>query len=100
MKNDKNLPSNENDIKSYRNQKKKKLIYLEGYKDNYDVDKFISDLLIYFDGEVDFDLEKIREALNEAGKLESLIKKAEKKNTHPVVVFIQELFKDLTAEKS
>ena len=93
--NRKNPDNEEKDIESYRKAKKDKIARLSDYKSGYDVDKFILDLELYFNNEVDFNLKKIRQTLEAPGKLDQLIEKAKSKETHPVTEFIQELFKDL-----
>jgi aconitase A len=97
MNHDRNRPIDDS-IQPYRKERENRLIYLQDYKKNYTLDKLISDLTIYFEGEVDFDLDKIRKDIAKPGRLEKLVEKARKKNTHPVIEFIQELLKDLTAE--
>ena len=78
-----------------RQARRDKLSKLTDYKKNYSIDVFISDLVNYFDNEVDFNLEKIRKLIEEPGKLGALVSEAKSKNTHPVVEFVQEFFKDL-----
>ena len=95
VSNNKNPAEEDRNIKGYRKEKKDKISKLDNYKDDYSVDKLILDLKRYFEDEVDFNIEKIRKTLEEPGKLDQLIKKAKKENTHPVTEFIQEIFKDL-----
>jgi len=93
--NNKNPADEDRNIESYCKEKKDKISKLNDYKQGYNVDKFILDLKLYFNEEVDFNLKRIRKTVGEPGKLDQLIKKAEEKNTHPVTEFVQELFKDL-----
>ena len=84
------------EVEFCRQAKKKKMPELGGYRNNYTCSKFMSDLVKYFDNEVDFNLIKIRQIIKEPGRLSHLIERAREKNTHPVTEFIQELFKDLS----
>ena len=86
---------NEKDIEKYRKARTGKLSRLGEYSKDYNSDKFIVDLKIYFNNEVDFNLKKVRQTIEAPGKLDGLIEKAKKKNTHPVTEFVQEIFKDL-----
>ena len=95
VNNNKNPAEKDRNIENYRKEKKGKISKLGDYKHDYNLDKFILDLKMYFEDEVDFNIEKIHKILEEPGKLDQLIKKAEKRNTHPVTEFVQELFKDL-----
>ncbi|MBU1112542.1 MAG: hypothetical protein KKH93_01530 [Candidatus Omnitrophica bacterium] len=83
------------DYEILRRNQAKKISNLSDYYKNYNLDVFMEDLLVYFDGQVDFNLAKIRQELLKPQRLENLIKKASQKNTHPVVEFLQELFQDL-----
>ncbi len=85
------------DIKGYRRQKNDKLAKLNDYKQGYTAGKFIFDLESYFEGEVDFNLERIQQLIEEPGRLDHFIREATKKNTHPVTEFIQEIFKELSS---
>jgi hypothetical protein len=80
------------DIKEERRRARERRKKLHDYFTGYTVEKFMDDLCAYFDGEIDFNLEKIREAVSAKGKLIELIRKAEQKDTHPVSEFLQELF--------
>ena len=84
------------EVKFYRQAKKKKIPELDNYRDNYTCSTFMSDLVKYFDNEVDLNLAKMQQTIEEPGRLSHLIEKANEKNTHPVTEFIQELFKDLS----
>ncbi len=86
---------NENDIQKNRQVNQERLARLSPYASGYDIDKFMVDLVMYFDGEVDFNLEKMRQMAEEPGRLDRLIQTARHKNTHPVVEFVQNLFKNL-----
>lgn len=87
--------SEDKDIKGFRRQKENKLAKLSDYKQGYTTGNFIPDLEIYFEGEVDFNVEKIQQLIEVPGRLDRFIKEATKKNTHPVAEFVQELFKEL-----
>jgi len=89
--------SQDHDIKAGKIKRDKAISKLSDFKDNYTVEKFLVDLEVYFEGEIDFNLEKIQETIEAPGKLDKLIKKANDKNTHPVTEFIQELFKELAS---
>lgn len=78
-----------------RKKRAEKISQLTDYRKQYDVNSFIKDLVVYFDGEVDFNLDKIRQEIEESQHLGNLIKKANQNNTHPVTEFIQELFEDV-----
>ncbi|MBN3039901.1 MAG: hypothetical protein JW867_02115 [Candidatus Omnitrophica bacterium] len=93
----KNNNNNQDDrpIESQRRKKKERLSSLRDYRTNYSIEYFIEDFVKYFDGEVDFNLDKILQRMERPGILEDLIKKAEEKNTHPVTEFVQDLFKEL-----
>ena len=98
MKSDKNHQGPEDrDIETPKQTRNKTVSKLSDFKDNYTVEKFLVDLEVYFEGEIDFNLEKIQEAIEAPGKLGQLIKKAKEKNTHPVTEFIKELFKELAS---
>ena len=85
------------EVEFYRQAKKKKIPELNDYRDNYTSSNFMSDLVKYFDKEVDFNLVQIQQVIEKPGKLSYLIEKAKEKNTHPVTEFVQELFKDLSS---
>ncbi|MCF7874164.1 MAG: hypothetical protein K9L84_04565 [Candidatus Omnitrophica bacterium] len=88
-------PDIEAEIKRSRKKKADKLKRLNDFSTEYNVDKLLEDLDVYFEGEVDFNLGKIKEEVQKQGKLEELIDQAAKKQTHPVVEFIQQILKDL-----
>jgi hypothetical protein len=69
---------------------------LHDFRADYDAAKFLSDLENYFEGEVDFDIEKINSCVGVPGCLEGLIEKAKANNTHPVSEFIKGMMKDLS----
>lgn len=91
-KNKKNI---EKEIKQLEKEKSDKLKKLNDFKKEYNVDKLLEDLDIYFDQEVDFNFDKIKAEIQAQNKLKDLIAKACQKQTHPVVEFIQETLKDL-----
>ncbi len=82
-------------LKFHRGAKQDKMKRLSNYLNDYTTDAFIKDLFLYFDNEIDFNLEKIRKAIDKPGKLEQLKIRAKENNTHPVTEFVQELFKEL-----
>jgi len=89
--------SYDKEIRLQRQAKSFKVNQLGDYKTGYTSDDFLVDLVKYFDQEVDFNLDKIRKEIEQSQKLARLIIKAKEKNTHPVVEFVEELFKDLAA---
>jgi len=88
---------NEKNIADRRKARKYILSHLSGYKKGYNGKRFISDLVKYFDDEIDFNLDKVRDEIEQPGKLDQLIQKADQHNTHPVVEFVQNIFKGLTS---
>ncbi|MFA7677624.1 MAG: hypothetical protein WCY34_05575 [Candidatus Omnitrophota bacterium] len=82
-------------IEKQRRAQQEKIARMSGYLENYSVEKFLEDIKIYFDGEVDFNIAKIRLALETDNALKELIAKAKRNKTHPVVEFLKELFYDL-----
>ena len=98
MEDDKKASSGDGkEIRLQRQAKSFKLSQLGDYKTKYTSDDFLVDLVKYFDQEVDFDLDKIRKEIEQPQKLASLIARAKEKNTHPVVEFLEDLFKDLAS---
>jgi len=96
MEDDKKASSDDDrEIRLQRQAKSFKLSRLGDYRTGYTSDDFIVDLVKYFDQEVDFNLDKIRKEIEQPQKLAGLITKAKEKNTHPVVEFVEELFRDL-----
>lgn len=91
-KNKKNIAK---EMKQLRKEKSDKLKKLNDFKTEYNVDKLLEDLDIYFEQEVDFNFDKIKEEIQAEDKLKELIDKACQKQTHPVVEFIHETLKDL-----
>ena len=67
---------------------------LSDFLQGYTVDQFLADLTLYFNGEVDFDREKIRLALSRPGALEELVARATKNKTHPVSELIRDMLRD------
>jgi hypothetical protein len=84
------------DIEFYREEKRRKLLCLNDYQKDYSIEKFMNDLMCYFDGEVDFNLEKIKEIVGQPGKLEQLIQRATHKETHPVTEFVKDILREST----
>jgi hypothetical protein len=91
------IPGDSGEIKLQRKAQALKIKQLRDYKSGYDIECFLTDLVKYFDGKVDFNLERIRQEMGKPEKLACLIAKAKEKNTHPVTEFVEELFKDLAA---
>jgi len=83
------------EIEKNRKMRQDKLSTLQDYNQDYDIDELMVDLVMYFEGEVDFNMERIRQIAQQPGKLSQLIQKAKQDNTHPAVEFVHELFKDL-----
>lgn len=81
-----------------RKKKDVKLAKLNDYHSNYSSDKFILDLEDYFGKDVDFNFNKIKQVIEVPGKLEEYVDRAKEKNTHPVIEFVQNIFKELTSE--
>lgn len=90
--------SSEDKIEFYRKQMSARLAKLTDYKKGYDIDAFLADLDNYFDQQVDFDMVKVREFVEQPGKMEYLIQKAREKNTHPVSEFVKEILKHSVKE--
>lgn len=98
MKENEKAPCDNKEMDFRRQAKQLKLKHLGDYKKGYNSGRFLEDLVKYFEGEVDFNLDEIRKELEKPGKLSRLIGKAKEKNTHPVTEFVEELFKDLTSQ--
>ena len=96
MKEDEGVSRDNGEIDFQRQAKKLKLKQLGDYENGYNSDRFIEDLIKYFEGEIDFNLDKIRKKVETPLILPCLIAKAKEKDTHPVVEFVEELFKDFT----
>ena len=82
------------DKESARQKQEAHLKRLSDFSHGYTIDKLIADLVIYFDGEVDFDREKIALALSHSGALEELVTRATKNKTHPVSEVIRDMLRD------
>lgn len=87
------------DIKVQRQKTVERWGTLTDFRNGYTVDRFIKDLLVYFDNEVDFNLDKISEMVSGEGKLQELVDRAIKKNGHPVSEFIMEMVKSVKEEE-
>jgi len=77
---------------------KNRLINLHDYHENYSIELFMSDLIIYLGDDIDFDLKKMRNMVEMPGELTRFTNLAKTKKTHPVIEFIQKLFKELAKE--
>lgn len=88
----------EKEIAQSRKERNAKLSKLNCFDKEYNSDKFMADLESYFEGEVDFNLERIKKEIEQEGKLQEIIEKALQKDTHPVVEFVKDLMKDLNQE--
>lgn len=84
------------DIKAARDKAKQRRARLHDYRKDYTVEEFISDLDVYFEKEVDFDYDKVRQEVSLEGKLEELVEKAKHKDTHPVSEFVCDMVKKST----
>lgn len=82
-------------ISSQRKEKDERIRRLNQFRQGYSVDLFLADFEKYFDNEIDFNLQAIRQRLEAAGVLEKFITRAIERNTHPVTEFVQELFREL-----
>jgi hypothetical protein len=83
------------DKNPYRKKRKKIISQLSDFTKEYTIDDFMTDLVKYFDGGVDFNIEKIRECVEIKGKLKELIEKAKDADTHPVPEFIREMLREI-----
>ena len=63
------------------------------FREGYTIEKLIKDLAIYFDGEVDFNIDKIKEMLAPEGKLNELVLRAVRNKSHPASELVMEIFK-------
>jgi len=82
------------DKESAREKQEAYLKRLSDFEHGYTIDKLLADLVIYFDGEVDFDREKVTLALSRSGALEELVTRAKKNKTHPVSELIRDMLRD------
>lgn len=89
----------ENKVQQSRCSRDKKIKELSDFEEGYTVSRFLVDLEKYFEGEVDFNLDKIREKAEEEGNLKRCVSRARQNQTHPVVEFIREIFKDLNRKE-
>jgi len=87
--------NDERHIYFQRRVKQGKIARLSAFRQGYSVKLFMADFGIYFDNEIDFNMDKIRQRIQKKGVLEELIRKAIQHNTHPVTEFVQELFREL-----
>lgn len=76
------------------NQAQKLWAKLHDFNDGYTLDMLMEDLDAYFDGEVDFDFEKIKNMVCRNNKLNEIVKRAKLLNTHPVSEIIKEILKE------
>jgi len=76
-----------------RKEQEARLKRLNGFDHGYTAEKLLADLVVYFDGEVDFDREKIKEFMETPNVLENLVVLAKKNQTHPVVEFIRDMLR-------
>jgi len=91
----KNKKDIEQIIKKSRRQRDDKIKKLNDFRKDYNSEEFLVDLENYFGKEVDFNLDKIKAEISKNGRLAGLVDKACKKQTHPVIEFIQQVLKDL-----
>lgn len=85
---------NEEMINHYRLIRGQRFARMHKFETNYTIDLFLEDLDLYFEHEVDFNFEKIRQVIQAPGMLEKLVKQAIEEKTHPVSVFLQVIFKE------
>ncbi len=95
MNKEKNNSNKNKDIETHRRLSRDKIAGLNTFSNDYSIDKFMQDLDNYFDNEVDFNLDKINDMLKDSGQLEKLITKANQNKSHPVIEFVQDIFKEL-----
>ena len=88
----------ERQMQRHKCEQKERVSKLHSYKEDYTLEKLLQDLDTYFEGEVDFDLEKVTNFVQKEGVLDNIIKAAIQKDTHPVCEFIEEIFKDSVSE--
>lgn len=82
------------DIESCREERSALFSRLHDFRHGYDADKLIDDLAVYFDNEVDFNLDKIKSIITDGGKIQELVRRALKNNTHPVSELIQDIIRN------
>jgi hypothetical protein len=85
----------EREVNRLRKEQAEKLKKLHDFDKEYNSDKLLEDLQEYFGKEVDFNFDKIREEIQKQDILKDLIDRAVKKDTHPVIEFVQYTLKDL-----
>jgi hypothetical protein len=68
------------------------------FRQGYTVEKLIKDLNTYFEGEVDFNTDKINEILAPEGKLNELVLRAAQNKSHPVSELVMDIFKDFSKD--
>ena len=94
-KNKKKFSQDQKEIERYRKTQQARIAALSGFKSDYNWEIFMKDFITYFEADQDFNLEKIQEVIKDPLKLGHLVQRATKNNTHPVIEFVQDLFKDL-----
>jgi len=87
----------ENEIAKLRLKKEEQLRRLHQNTDDYTIDTFLNDLVVFFDNEVDFNISEIRKDLSEPGAFEKIKIKAQSNRTHPVEEFIKDLVRNATS---
>ncbi|MFH1519526.1 MAG: hypothetical protein ABIE75_03035 [Candidatus Omnitrophota bacterium] len=97
MEGDLNNPCDDKEIRLKSYTEKFKFKQLGDYRNSYNSDESIEDLVKYFDGQVDFNLAKIGQKIEAPQRLPRFIAQAKKNNTHPVVEFVKELFIDIVS---
>ncbi|MBD3245481.1 MAG: hypothetical protein GF333_00535 [Candidatus Omnitrophica bacterium] len=93
-------PDDPGRIEEERQDRQRRYRQLHDYTQEYTLDQFIEDLQGYFDGQVDFNLEKIRAVVGKPGKLSQLIQRAREHRTHPVSEFVQDMVTNATQDKN
>jgi len=86
------------EIKLKRQARKDKFGQLYDFHKEYTVDQLLADLAVYFDNEVDFDLDKIKVEASRPGVLKKVVESALANNTHPVSEFLKHMIKKSTKE--
>ncbi|MBD3264542.1 MAG: hypothetical protein GF375_05535 [Candidatus Omnitrophica bacterium] len=78
----------------FKERRKQRWAALNDYKESYTPEDFIEDLQVYFENEIDFNLETVRQIISKEGELDKLKNRAEANSSHPVTEFLLEIFKD------
>ena len=82
------------EIKQLRQERRAKFGDLSDFHSEYTAKQLLADLAVYFDNEIDFDMDKIKMEASRPGVLKSIVENALKNNTHPVSEFLKYLVKN------